>query len=161
MPESRHQAFILRAIELAREASIERKIGGPFGSVIVRDGEIVGEGYNSVLEQRDPTSHGEIVAIRDACKNLDTHDLSGCTLYTSSEPCPMCYGAIWWARITKVYYASTIEDALHYGEFDDKAIYESMNKEPHARGVPCIRHLHNEMSKLWKEFKSLSGRAKY
>lgn len=129
--------------------------------MIVRDNEIVGEGYNSVLEDLDPTSHGEMVAIRAACKNLGTHDLSGCTLYTSGEPCPMCYGAIWWARIDKVYYASTIEDALHYGEFDDKAIYEALAKPPHKRRIPCISHLHDEMTKLWQDFKSLVNSAKY
>ncbi len=127
----------------------------------MRDSQIVGEGYNRVLEDQDPTSHGEMVAIRDACKNLGTHDLNGCTLYTSGEPCPMCYGAIWWARIDKVYYASTIEDALHYGEFDDKKIYEAIKEEPHKRSIPCIGHFHDDMRRLWENFKSLIDSAKY
>ena len=93
-----HENFMRRAIALARNTSIEEKAGGPFGCVIVKEGEIVGEGANRVLADHDPTCHSEMNAIRSACKTLGTHDLSGCTVYTTGEPCPMCYAACWWAR---------------------------------------------------------------
>ena len=121
---------MFRAIELARQTSLIDKAGGPFGCVIAKDGEIIAEGANTVLADNDPTSHGEMNAIRNACKELGTHDLSGCTLYTTSEPCPMCYGAIWWARVQKIYYASTIHDAKEFGNFDDLALSEAIKIEP-------------------------------
>ena len=94
---------------------IENRHGGPFGTVIVKDGKIVGRGHNKVLLKRDPTCHGEMEAIRDACKNLDTFDLSGCELYTTAEPCPMCLGAILWANIKKVYFGCTQKDTAEIG----------------------------------------------
>ena len=102
------------AIDEAREG-IHNKHGGPFGSVVVKDGKIVGRGHNQVLKNNDPTAHGEIMAIRKACEALGTYDLSGCELYTTSEPCPMCKGAIQWANISKVYYGCTIDDAENLG----------------------------------------------
>lgn len=112
--------------EAIKEAyiGIENKHGGPFGSVIVKDGKIVGRGHNEVLKNNDPTCHGEMMAIRDACKNLGTFDLSGCDLYTSSCACPMCQGAIQWANINKVYQACTIQDAENIG-FRDKTFFEN------------------------------------
>lgn len=100
--------------------------GGPFGACIVKDGQIVGKGDNKVLSTNDPTAHAEVVAIRDACKNLNTYDLSGCELYTSCYPCPMCLSAIIWANIKKVYYGNTKEDAQNIG-FRDNYIYEFIN----------------------------------
>ncbi|WP_455529830.1 nucleoside deaminase [Ruminococcus sp.] len=115
--------FMKTAIEEAR-TGINAGHGGPFGCVIVRDGKIVGRGHNEVVKRHDPTCHGEIMAIRDACENLGTHDLKGCQLYTTAEPCPMCAGAIMWANIQKVYYGCNINDTDRIG-FRDKVFYEA------------------------------------
>jgi len=114
--------FIARAIELARRA-MEDGSGGPFGAVVVLNDKIVGEGKNAVTYSKDPTAHAEISAIRSACMRLQTHDLSGATIYTSCEPCPMCLGAILWARIGRVVYAATHQDASRIAGFDDAAFY--------------------------------------
>jgi len=143
---------MLRAIELARQTSLIDKAGGPFGCVIAKDGEIIAEGANTVLADNDPTSHGEMNAIRNACKELGTHDLSGCTLYTTSEPCPMCYGAIWWARVQKIYYASTIHDAKEFGNFDDLALSEAIKSAINERPIMSEEILRSEMLQLWNEF---------
>lgn len=111
------------AIDEAR-TGITAGHGGPFGCVIVRDGKVVGRGHNEVIKQNDPTCHGEVTAIRDACKNLGTYDLSGCELYTTAEPCPMCRGAIMWSNIGKVYFGCNIADTESIG-FRDKVFYES------------------------------------
>ena len=110
------------AAEEAREG-INARHGGPFGCVIIKDGQVVGKGHNEVIKRRDPTCHGEIMAIKNACKALGTHDLSGCELYTTAEPCPMCAGAIMWANIRKVYYGCSISDTDKLG-FRDKKFYE-------------------------------------
>ncbi|MCR5494929.1 MAG: nucleoside deaminase [Treponema sp.] len=115
--------FMEEAIKEAYDG-ITKKEGGPFGSVIVKDGKIVGRGHNRVLLNKDPTCHGEMEAIRDACKKLGTHDLSGCQLYTTAEPCPMCLGGILWANITEVFYGCTISDTDKIGFRDDK-FYET------------------------------------
>lgn len=117
--------FMKIAIDEAR-TGINAGHGGPFGCVIVRDGKIVGQGHNEVVRQKDPTCHGEVMAIRNACKNLGTYDLSGCELYTTAAPCPMCRGAILWANIGRVYYGCTVEDTDSIG-FRDKVFYESEN----------------------------------
>lgn len=113
---------------------IEAGDGGPFGSVIVKDGEIVGQGHNRVLAENDPTCHGEMEAIRDACKNLGTHDLSGCELYTTAEPCPMCLGAILWSNMSQVYYGCTRQDSAEIG-FRDDAFYRQLNGEEETVSV--------------------------
>lgn len=113
------------AIDEAR-TGISEGHGGPFGCVIVKDGKVVGQGHNEVVKQKDPTCHGEIMAIRNACKNLGTYDLSGCELYTTAEPCPMCRGAILWANISRVYYGCNITDTDRIG-FRDKVFYEGGN----------------------------------
>ena len=113
--------FMNRAIELSR-MNMETMDGGPFGAVVVKNGKIIGEGSNQVLKTKDPTAHAEIVAIREACRNLDSFLLEGCEIYSSCEPCPMCLGAIYWARIPVVYFGNTREDAHEYG-FDDSHIY--------------------------------------
>jgi guanine deaminase len=114
--------FMKIAIEEAR-LGINSGHGGPFGCVIVKDGEIVGKGHNEVIKRSDPTCHGEVIAIRDACQKLGTHDLTGCELYTTAEPCPMCRGAILWANIRKVYFGCNIADTDSIG-FRDKVFYE-------------------------------------
>lgn len=119
-------------------SGIEKKHGGPFGAVIVKDGEIVGKGHNRVLLDRDPTCHGEMMAIRDACKNLGTQDLSGCDLYTTAAPCPMCKGAILWANIRNVYYGCTIEDTDRIG-FRDEVFYKNWERTGDNFGQECSR----------------------
>ena len=119
--------FMRTAIKEAKKG-IESHHGGPFGAVIVKDGKVVGKGHNQVLKNNDPTCHGEIMAIHKACKNLKTFDLSGCELYTTGEPCPMCYAAILWANIDKVYYGCTIQDNENIG-FRDKKFYEMQQPE--------------------------------
>lgn len=113
-----------RAIALAR-AGMRRGDGGPFGAVIVRDGRIVGEGWNQVLSSRDPTAHGEVVAIRDACARLGTHVLEDCEIFTTGQPCPMCLGAIYWARLRAIHYGFRIEDAAAIG-FDDREFFRQL-----------------------------------
>ena len=120
--------FMDRAIALAAKAGLGERSGGCFGAVIVKDNEIIAEGYNQVLTKHDPTCHAEVNVIRSACKYLNTHILDNCTLYTSSQPCPMCLCACAWARIPRVVYASTIEDAKEYGNFDDEKFYDQFSK---------------------------------
>lgn len=124
--------FMQAAIDEAYRG-IEAGDGGPFGSVIVKDGEIVGQGHNRVLSNNDPTCHGEMEAIRDACRNLGTYDLSGCELYTTAEPCPMCLGAILWSNIAAVYYGCTREDSAEIG-FRDEAFYRQLGGEEETVG---------------------------
>ena len=150
-----------RAIELARETSIVQKAGGPFGCVIVKDGEVVGEGANRVIVDCDPTCHGEINAIRTACSALGTHDLSGCIVYSSGEPCPMCYAACYWAKVEAIYYASTIQDAKEFGDFDDAPIVESMKVPIQERKLSGVELLRDEMLELWNEFNTLSDKPNY
>ena len=118
--------FMAKAIELSINSA--NTIGGPFGSVIVKDNKIIAEGSNKVTFSNDPTAHGEVVAIREACKKLKTFDLSGCEIYTSCEPCPMCLSAIYWSRLDKIYYANTREDAKNI-DFDDSFIYLEIPKK--------------------------------
>ncbi len=128
--------FMMRAIELAR-AGMDNNAGGPFGCVIARDGQIIGEGNNSVTSTNDPTAHAEIVAIRAACRTLSSFQLDGCAVYTSCEPCPMCLGAIYWARPAQVFYACTREDAAAVG-FDDDFIYNELAKPNAEREVAMV-----------------------
>jgi len=144
--------FMLQAIDLAKKGMLAGN-GGPFGCVIVKDGKIVGQGSNMVLKTKDPTAHAEVVAIRDACKTLDNFQLDGCEVYTSCEPCPMCLGAIFWARPAKVYYACTKNDAAEAG-FDDDFIYQEIEVNPADRKIPMLSLLREESLKafeLWKE----------
>ena len=121
------------AVQLALE-SAQTKNGGPFGAIIVKNGQIVGVGKNSVTTKNDPTAHAEVMAIRDACQNLNTFVLDDCEIYTSCEPCPMCLGAIYWARLSKIYYAATQHDAAKIG-FDDNFIYVEIAKEKSERFI--------------------------
>lgn len=141
--------FLRRAIKLATENVIQGK-GGPFGAVIVRDGKIVGEGANSVTATNDPTAHGEVNAIRAAGQALGTFNLSGCELYTSCEPCPMCLAAAYWARISAIYYGAGAADAAKAG-FDDAFLYGEMRKDHAARAIPSKQMLDDE---AWTSFKA-------
>lgn len=122
-----HEKWMQAAVDLSI-AGVTSGEGGPFGAIVVKDGQIVGRGNNRVATTNDPTAHAEVVAIRDACKNLGTFQLIGCTVYTSCEPCPMCLGAIYWARPDRVFFACTKADAAASG-FDDQFIYDEIEKE--------------------------------
>jgi len=129
-----HIIFLRKAIELSRNGAVTGQ-NGPFGCVIVKDGVVVGEGHNLVASTNDPTAHAEVVAIRNACSKLGSFQLSGCTLYSSCEPCPMCLGAIYWARPDQVYFASTKADAANAG-FDDEFIYDEIDLPSGERKIP-------------------------
>ena len=139
--------FLRRAIALATENVIAGR-GGPFAAVIVRDGLIVGEGANSVTATHDPTAHGEVNAIRAACKALGTFTLAGCQLYTSCEPCPMCLAASYWARLDAIYYGCCAADAARAG-FDDAFLYEEFRREQPERSLPAAQLLGDE---AWSSF---------
>jgi tRNA(Arg) A34 adenosine deaminase TadA len=132
-----HETQMRVAIRLSDE-KMAAGCGGPFGAVIVKNGEVIAEGFNQVTSCNDPTAHAEIVAIRNACQALNTFDLSGCVIYTSCEPCPMCLSAIYWARLDAIYYANTRQDAANIG-FDDNLIYEEFNKPVKERIIPMHR----------------------
>jgi len=151
--------FLERAIELSRQG-MQKGNGGPFGCVIVKDGEIVGEGCNEVLVKNDPTSHAEIVAIRTACKNLNNFQLVGCDLYTSCEPCPMCMGAIYWARPNRVIYANTKSDAAAVN-FDDQFIYDEIEKLPEDRYIQFIHMPQEDALHVFLEWKNNDDRKEY
>ncbi|KAF5085760.1 Guanine deaminase [anaerobic digester metagenome] len=133
MAMEEHVLFIKQAIELAIEG-VNQGDGGPFGAVVVKDGVIVGRGNNAVTSSNDPTAHAEVMAIREACKTLGTFQLNGCILYTSCEPCPMCLGAIYWARLDKVYYSATRHVASYHG-FDDSLIYDEVARPINQRKI--------------------------
>jgi tRNA(Arg) A34 adenosine deaminase TadA len=147
------------AIELSAKG-VTLNQGGPFGCVVVRGDEIVGRGNNKVTSSNDPTAHAEIIAIRDACSNLKTFQLTDCEIYTSCEPCPMCLGAIYWARPQKVYYANTRSDAAAIG-FDDSMIYEEMAAEPPLRKIPVISLGREEAIKVFQQWKNKEDKIEY
>ena len=149
MPGSPNPEFLRRAIALATE-NVMHGNGGPFGAVIVRDERIIGEGANSVTATNDPTAHAEVNAIRTAARALGTFDLSGCELYTSCEPCPMCLAATYWARISAIYYAANAADAARAG-FDDAFLYNELRKDHAARSLPSQQLLADE---AWASFKA-------
>lgn len=151
--------FMRRAIELAR-TGMNSGAGGPFGAVVVKDGEIVGEGYNRVLATNDPTAHGEVVAIREACARLGNFSLEGCEIHTTGEPCPMCLGAILWSRISRIYYGFSIIDAAVIG-FDDREFYRQFSLPPAEREVPCTQLAPEEAKELLGGYLALPGRVKY
>ena len=150
--------FMERAIELSVESV--NKGGGPFGCVIVKNEKIVAEGLNKVTLSNDPTAHGEIVAIREACKKLNNFDLNGSELYSSCEPCPMCLSAIYWARISKIYYANTREDARKI-DFDDSLIYSELQKNINERKIPMIQMMKNEALKAFELWDKKTDKVKY
>lgn len=134
--------FMRRAIALAEEG-MNSNHGGPFGAVVVKDGEIIAEGNNSVTSTNDPTAHAEVVAIRKACEKLNTFQLDDCVIYTSCEPCPMCLGAIYWARPKKVFYACDKNNAAEI-DFDDQFIYDEIDKPIGNRNIPFVKILQEE-----------------
>lgn len=134
MNKDNDNKFMLEAVNAALKG-MQNNEGGPFGCVIVKDGKIIGRGNNKVTSHNDPTAHAEVMAIRDACKNLNTFQLEGCTIYTSCEPCPMCFGAIYWARPDKVYYGCSQKDAADI-DFDDEFIYKEIELPYEKRSIP-------------------------
>ena len=151
--------FLERAIELSRNGMQNLK-GGPFGCVIVKDGKIVGEGSNEVTTSNDPTAHAEVVAIRNACKNLKTFQLTDCDVYTSCEPCPMCLGAIYWARPRRVIYANTKQDAAAIN-FDDQFIYDEIEQPGADRQIPFIHFPHPAALEVFEQWKTLGNKLAY
>lgn len=151
--------FMQRAIELARDG-IDGNEGGPFGCVVVRDGEIIGEGNNRVTSANDPTAHAEIIAIREACKSLNSFQLDGCSIYTSCEPCPMCLGAIYWARPASVYYACTRDDAAEIG-FDDRFIYEELERPNDEREMVLVNVMRDEAIEVFRSWDAKVDKVEY
>src|SRR5438105_6346305 len=135
MSNGEHEKFLRRAIELSAKAALEYATGGVFGAVIVKDSKIVAEGMNRVVASHDPTWHAEIEAIRLACVTLQNFKLTGCTLYTAGEPCPMCMAAAYWAGLERIFYSATVADALQYGDFDDRFIYQELALPPDKRKI--------------------------
>jgi len=150
--------FMREAISLSVEG--QEKGGGPFGAVIVRDGKIIARSSNSVTTDNDPTAHAEVNAIRMAAKHLNTFDLSGCEIYTSCEPCPMCLGAIYWARIDSIYYGNSREDAKNIG-FDDEFIYTEIAKPLHDRKIKASQLLSNEAMISFEMWQKNSNKKEY
>jgi guanine deaminase len=144
------KGFMREAIELSRKGSQSGK-GGPFGAVIVQNNQIVGRGYNQVTSTHDPTAHAEVVAIRDACRNLNTFHLDDCIILTSCEPCPMCLGAIYWAKINHIYYANNRKDAADIG-FSDDFMYEEFKLPLKDRKIPMEPFLREEANKIFQQW---------
>ena len=134
--------------------------GGPFACVVVKDGKIVARGTNTVTSSNDPTAHAEIVAIRNACKELNTFQLTGCEIYTSCEPCPMCLGAIYWARPDRIYYANTRSDAAHIG-FDDEFLYSELPKKVSERKIPAVQLMRQEALAAFREWEQKNDKVQY
>ena len=150
--------FMLRAIELS--ISSAKDTGGPFGCVMVKDDKIIAEGSNKVTFSNDPTAHAEIVAIREACKKLNTFNLSGCDLYASCEPCPMCLSAIYWSHIDNIFYANTREDAKKIN-FDDSLIYSEISKKNEDRKIPIKQMLRDEAIKAFEIWNKKTDKMEY
>ena len=158
MSESKNQ-FMQKAIELSL-MSLRALGGGPFGAVIVKDGEIIAKAHNQVTLTNDPTAHAEIVAIRQACQVLQTFQLRGAEIYTSCEPCPMCLGAIYWARLDKVYYANTKADAAEIG-FDDQLLYNELELPAGERHLPMIQIMRDEALVAFQEWADKIDKVEY
>ena len=151
--------FMTRAVELAK-IGVEMNLGGPFGCVVVKDNIIVGEGNNRVTSTNDPTAHAEVIAIRAACQTLNSFQLDGCTIYTSCEPCPMCLGAIYWARPEKVFFACTREDAANIG-FDDDFIYEELEKKNDEREMVLVSMMRDEALDVFQNWAAKPDKVEY
>ncbi len=159
MEKDKKREFMSKAIVLA-EGNVKSLKGGPFGAVVVKDGQIVGKGSNQVTVNNDPTAHAEVVAIRDAAKNLGTFDLSGCEIYSSCEPCPMCLGAIYWAHMDKLYYAATKDDAAK-ANFDDSFIYKEFALPKEDRSIPSVQMMRDDAVKVFDEWNKEENKVPY
>ncbi|KHJ38482.1 guanine deaminase [Pedobacter glucosidilyticus] len=154
-----HEDFMRMAIALS-EDNVKNNLGGPFGAVIVKDGQIIAKSANTVTTTNDPTAHAEVAAIRLACHALNTFSLEGCTIYASCEPCPMCLGAIYWARIDKLYYANTKRDAAAIN-FDDDFIYQEIDLKPEDRKLPSQQLLRDEALKAFEMWQLSANKTDY
>lgn len=157
--EGGHNSFMARAIELSVE-NVRSGRGGPFAALVVKNGKVVAEGTNRVTSTNDPTAHAEVVAIREACKSLGSFQLRGCEIYATCEPCPMCLGAIYWARVERVFFATTAKDAAAAG-FDDSAIYDQL-KLPHIRRkIPMTRMMRDEAREAFRAWQRRTDKIPY
>jgi guanine deaminase len=154
-----HNPFMARAIQLAVE-NVRSAQGGPFGAVIVKDGNIIAENANQVTLTDDPTAHAEVLAIRGACRKLGRFELKGCELYTSCEPCPMCLGAIYWTRLSRVYFGSLAADASQAG-FDDSFIYREIAQPHSERGIPMLQMMREEALAAFRAWQEKSDKIRY
>lgn len=154
-----HAAFMRRAIALSRE-HMQAGHGGPFGAVVVHEGKVVGEGWNQVTSQLDPTAHAEVTAIRAACQTLGRFDLKGAVLYTSCEPCPMCLAAAYWARVDALYYANTQADAAAI-DFDDAFLYREVALPMAERSLKCEQILRDEALEVFREWAAKPDKVPY
>lgn len=159
--DAQDQKFMRRAIELSAKTSLVDNAGGVFGTVIVKDSQIIAEGANRVVAENDPTWHGEMEAIRKACNKLGSFKLAGCTLYTSAEPCPMCAAAAYWAGIERIVYGATIDDALEYGGFDDRMIFAQLRRPIRDRSLPAEQIMRGEAVEIWKKYKEKPDKVAY
>jgi guanine deaminase len=154
-----NEDFMQMAIDLS-EYNVKQGQGGPFGAVIVKDGMVVARSANKVVPTNDPTAHAEVSVIRLACQELNTYSLAGCEIYTSCEPCPMCLGAIYWARIDKIYYANTKADAAKIG-FDDHFIYDELDLPMEKRKLPHVQLMRDEALNAFKLWEESEGKTEY
>lgn len=154
-----NEAFMSEAIALSIE-KMEEGEGGPFGAVIVKEGTVIGRGWNRVTSSNDPTAHAEVMAIRDACATLDTFELTGCEIYSSCEPCPMCLAAIYWARLDKLIFAADRKDAADAG-FDDEFLYQEVSKPWKNRSLAATQEMQQEARKAFESWKAKPNRTAY
>tara|TARA_Y100000588_G_scaffold83328_1_gene87886 strand:- start:124 stop:603 length:480 start_codon:yes stop_codon:yes gene_type:complete len=159
MDQDDHNFYMQRAAEISRQKMLAGE-GGPFGAVIVRDTNIIGEGWNRVTSAADPTAHAEIVAIRNACSRAGSFSLEGAVIYTSCEPCPMCLGAIWWARIARIFFANTRADAAEIG-FDDAEIYQEVASDLADRHIPLVHCPNQEATQAMREWAEKQDKIPY
>ncbi len=157
--EAMSNPFMQKAIELSHE-NVRSGRGGPFAAVVVKDGKVIAHGTNQVTSTNDPTAHAEIVAIREACRALGNFQLTGCEIYTTCEPCPMCLGAIYWARPAKVYFATTGKDAAEYG-FDDSLILEQLQLPVSRRKIPMIQLMREEALQAFRAWEQKADKIPY
>ena len=157
--ETQHLEFMKEAIALS-ENNVIKGLGGPFGAVIIKDGKIIAKSANLVTTTNDPTAHAEVSTIRLACTALQTFNLEGCVIYTSCEPCPMCLGAIYWARLDKIYYANTKTDAANIG-FDDAFIYEELDLKPNDRKLKSEQMMQKEAQVVFDLWRDSSQKIEY
>jgi tRNA(Arg) A34 adenosine deaminase TadA len=157
--QAQAEKFMRYAIELGRKG-MDAGDGGPFGAIVVKNGQIIGKGWNRVVSSNDPTAHGEIIAIRDACNHIQSYDLSNCQLYTSGEPCPMCLSATYWARLERVFYGFSVADAAQ-ALFDDQLIFQELQKPQNQRRIPEIQILETEALSVLKAYAANPDRIRY
>jgi len=155
----KNEYLMAKAIEIS-EKMMQRGIGGPFGAVISKDNKIISRGWNKVTSANDPTAHAEISAIRKACKKLKTFDLSGCEIYTSCEPCPMCLSAIYWAHLDKIYFANTQKDASKIG-FDDRYLYDQIKKTIKFRDIKMIKIVNKKALEIFRQWENKENKIIY